>query len=164
MHPTRTSGQYNGEPRCRSKLLDYLYTAAQARELDRIAIQERGIAGFELMLRAGRAAFAALLNRWPDAGSVTISYGATGASVVSADANPGWVATIEYDEPGEADVKFEMGDDRVDFDAQIEDGALRVRIRDRRLEDVDDPSVDEPDTEDPDEDDDDPDSSTSTTS
>ena len=41
-----------------------LYTAAQVRELDRIAIEERGIPGIQLMKRAGRAVFAALLSRW----------------------------------------------------------------------------------------------------
>src|SRR5690606_26919612 len=44
-----------------------LYTAAQVRELDRIAIEEFGIAGIVLMKRAGRAAFDYLLQRWPDA-------------------------------------------------------------------------------------------------
>ncbi|MCZ6831676.1 MAG: NAD(P)H-hydrate dehydratase [Gammaproteobacteria bacterium] len=43
-----------------------LYTAAQTRELDRIAIEEHGISGIRLMTRAGRAAFAELLARWPD--------------------------------------------------------------------------------------------------
>jgi len=37
------------------KLPIKLYRTAQVRELDRIAIQERGIPGFELMSRAGTA-------------------------------------------------------------------------------------------------------------
>ncbi len=41
-----------------------LYTAAQVRELDRIAIEERGVPGIQLMKRAGRAVFSALLSRW----------------------------------------------------------------------------------------------------
>ncbi len=41
------------------------YTAAAVRELDRLAIEECHIAGFELMQRAGRAAFAELQQRWP---------------------------------------------------------------------------------------------------
>ena len=52
-----------------------LYTSAQCRELDRIAIVEHGIAGFELMLRAGRAAFDVLANRWPRARSITVFCG-----------------------------------------------------------------------------------------
>jgi len=101
-----------------------------------------------------------------DAGTVTISYSAAGASVVSVSANAGWVATIEHDEPGEADVKFEMGEDRVDFDAEIDDGALRIRIRDRRLEDLhddDDSDDDSDDGSDNDSDDDDSDDDSSTT-
>ncbi len=42
-----------------------LYTAASVRELDRLAIDEFGIPGPQLMKRAARAAFAVLLERWP---------------------------------------------------------------------------------------------------
>ena len=42
-----------------------LYTAAQVRELDRIAIEERGTPGIALMKRAGEACTQALLARWP---------------------------------------------------------------------------------------------------
>lgn len=38
-----------------SALTQRLYTAAAARELDRLAIEEHGIAGYELMCRAGQA-------------------------------------------------------------------------------------------------------------
>lgn len=41
-----------------------LYTACQCRELDSLAIAG-GIAGYELMCRAGAAAFALLLQEWP---------------------------------------------------------------------------------------------------
>jgi hydroxyethylthiazole kinase-like uncharacterized protein yjeF len=43
-----------------------LYTAAQTRELDRLAIEEWGIPGIRLMARAGRAAFDLLLQQWPE--------------------------------------------------------------------------------------------------
>lgn len=52
-----------------------LWTAAQVRELDRRAIQDRGIAGRELMERAGAAAFDALLRRWPATRSITVVCG-----------------------------------------------------------------------------------------
>ncbi len=52
-----------------------LYTAAQCRELDRLAIEDHGIAGFELMQRAGRAAFRELLQRWPDGRRVVVCCG-----------------------------------------------------------------------------------------
>lgn len=52
-----------------------LYTAAQTRELDRLAI-ESGIAGIALMKRAGRAAFEVLHNEWPQCEGITVFAGA----------------------------------------------------------------------------------------
>lgn len=52
-----------------------LYRAAQVRELDRIAIEERGIPGYTLMSRAGQAAFDLLRQRWPNARRVAIVCG-----------------------------------------------------------------------------------------
>lgn len=43
------------------------YSASSVRELDRLAIEEHGIVGFDLMQRAGAAAFNALRNEWPQA-------------------------------------------------------------------------------------------------
>ena len=44
-----------------------LYTAEQTRALDRISIDEAGLAGYTLMTRAGAAAFGHLRSRWPEA-------------------------------------------------------------------------------------------------
>jgi len=52
-----------------------LYRAAQVRELDRIAIQERGIPGFELMSRAGHEVFERLKKHWPGALSMAVFCG-----------------------------------------------------------------------------------------
>ncbi len=52
---------------CRSAALIQLYTAAQCRELDRLAIEDYGMPGFTLMMRAGQAAFRQLIQRWPEA-------------------------------------------------------------------------------------------------
>lgn len=52
-----------------------LYRAAQVRELDRVAIQERGIPGYTLMSRAGEAAFQQLRQRWPHAGRLAVVCG-----------------------------------------------------------------------------------------
>ncbi len=52
-----------------------LYTAAQCRELDRLAIQEHGLPGFELMRRAGRAAYRELLRHWPDVRRIDVCCG-----------------------------------------------------------------------------------------
>lgn len=53
-----------------------LYRAEQVRELDRCAIEEHGISGIHLMKRAGRAAFTALLERWPEPEQITVLCGA----------------------------------------------------------------------------------------
>ncbi len=52
-----------------------LYRADQVRELDRIAIEQFHIPGFELMNRAGYAAFDALRSRWPDACRIAVLCG-----------------------------------------------------------------------------------------
>jgi len=51
-----------------------LYTAAQTRELDRLAIAA-GTPGAELMTRAGQAAFDALCGRWPEARRIAVLCG-----------------------------------------------------------------------------------------
>ena len=45
----------------------HIYRAEDVRELDRIAIEEQGIPGYELMTRAGRATYAAIADRYPAA-------------------------------------------------------------------------------------------------
>lgn len=52
-----------------------LYRASQVRELDRIAIEQAGIAGFSLMRRAGKAAFELLLQSYPEPEKITIFCG-----------------------------------------------------------------------------------------
>jgi len=52
-----------------------LYRAQEVRELDRIAVAEMGIPGFDLMTRAGMAAFKALQHSWPRARSVAVLCG-----------------------------------------------------------------------------------------
>lgn len=53
-----------------------LYTAQQTRQLDDIAINEEGIPGIVLMKRAGRFAFDALLQVWPEVKNVIVLCGA----------------------------------------------------------------------------------------
>ena len=52
-----------------------LYRAEQVRELDRLALEELGIDEFELMQRAGAAAFSRLQERWRRARSLLVFAG-----------------------------------------------------------------------------------------
>jgi NAD(P)H-hydrate epimerase len=52
-----------------------IYTAGQVRDLDRRAIHELGIPGYELMTRAGHATLNALRALWPATGSLTVLCG-----------------------------------------------------------------------------------------
>lgn len=53
-----------------------LYLAHQVRELDRIAIDDEGIAGIALMKAAARACVQVLLQRWPNVSRVAVICGA----------------------------------------------------------------------------------------
>ncbi len=57
-----------------TKAVSY-YTAASTRELDRVTIEEHGIPGFELMQRAGKTAFDALVQQWPETEKLMIICG-----------------------------------------------------------------------------------------
>ena len=52
-----------------------LFRASQVRELDRIAIDDEGIPGAELMERAGVAAFHLIRRRWPEARRILVVCG-----------------------------------------------------------------------------------------
>ena len=52
-----------------------LYTAAQVRELDRIAIEEFSIPGITLMESAGDAAYQLLRSKWPEAENILVLCG-----------------------------------------------------------------------------------------
>lgn len=52
-----------------------LYSVAQVRAFDRAAIEQHGIAGYELMQRAAAAAFAHLRARWPQARGIGVVCG-----------------------------------------------------------------------------------------
>lgn len=58
-----------------SQLPYTLYRAADVRELDRVAIQEFGTLGIELMNRAGAAVFDELCGRWPEVRAIVIVCG-----------------------------------------------------------------------------------------
>lgn len=52
-----------------------LYTANEVRELDRIAIEEKGIPGSTLMARAAEALFSVLSEHWPHAKKIAVVCG-----------------------------------------------------------------------------------------
>jgi len=52
-----------------------LYTAAQVRELDRMAIHEKAISGYQLMCRAGQALADCVARRWPAVTEVCVLCG-----------------------------------------------------------------------------------------
>jgi NAD(P)H-hydrate epimerase len=52
-----------------------LFTAAQTQEIDRLAIEEHGIAGSELMARAGEAALSTIKSHWKQANRILILCG-----------------------------------------------------------------------------------------
>ncbi|WP_394752733.1 NAD(P)H-hydrate dehydratase [Crenothrix sp.] len=58
------------------KLPTKIYTVVQIKALERIAIQECGITGLELMKRAGSAVFLRLRENWPDAMRIAVFCGA----------------------------------------------------------------------------------------
>ena len=59
-----------------SKLPRALYRAEQVRKLDRLVMEELGIEEFELMQRAGAAAFSRLQERWRRARRLLVFAGA----------------------------------------------------------------------------------------
>jgi NAD(P)H-hydrate epimerase len=82
-------------------LPEALYTAAQVRELDRIAIQEQGIPGYTLMCRAGEAVFRAVQELLPGRGSLLIVCGGgnnagDGYVVARLAAAAGWPVQVGY--------------------------------------------------------------------
>ena len=53
-----------------------LYRAAQVQLLDQVVIDELGISGFDLMQKAGAAAFSTLLEQWPQTKRLLVFTGA----------------------------------------------------------------------------------------
>lgn len=89
-----------------SQLPVELYRADQVREQDRIAIQEFGIPGDELMNRAGEAAFAVLAARWPASERVVVlcgggNNGGDGYVVARLARAAGWAVEV-YTPPGQS--------------------------------------------------------------
>jgi hydroxyethylthiazole kinase-like uncharacterized protein yjeF len=94
-----------------------LFTAAQTRELDRIAIEEHGISGIRLMTRAGQAAFELLLRRWPDPAHLHVFCG------VGNNGGDGYIVAALAAERGIPTSVYQVGDS-----AKIRGDALEARV------------------------------------
>ena len=65
------------------------------------------------------------------AGTVTLSNDGSTLSVISVNQAPGWVIEIEVASGREVEVDFRNGDTLIQFNAELEDGEVRVRARER---------------------------------
>ena len=109
---------------------DRVYTAAEVRELDRTAIEDRGIPGIALMKRAGRAVFDEVRRRWPTGRSLTVVCGSGN------NAGDGYIVAGLAEEAGLDTTLLQVGDPaklRGDA-ARAKDWALSVGVVTSRLE------------------------------
>lgn len=95
-----------------------LYTADQVRALDRQAIEEYGISGFELMMRAAASVLAHVLQRWPQARRLLVFTGSGN------NAGDGYLLAALAHEKGVRAVVLEAGDP-----ARLGLDAARARTR-----------------------------------
>ena len=65
------------------------------------------------------------------AGTVTISSSGSTLAIVSVDPAAGWSEEIEVGSGGEVEADFRDGNGRVQFNAELEDGQIEVRVRER---------------------------------
>src|SRR5688500_16396729 len=66
------------------------------------------------------------------AGTVTVALEGAVLRVVDVRTNAGWTNNVERGLDREVEVTFRRGNERVDFNAELEDGQVRIRISDRR--------------------------------
>lgn len=98
-----------------------LYTAAQVRELDRLAI-EAGVSADELMRRAGQAAFNLMKAMWPDIRTVLVlcgtgNNGGDGYVIAELAQASGWSVTVLH-----------MGDSTTDTARLATESALQHNV------------------------------------
>src|SRR5680860_392822 len=62
------------------------------------------------------------------AGTITLELVSAGLSMVEAVPEDGWTVTVETSVGREVEARFDSGTDRVDFNAELEDGEITVEI------------------------------------
>lgn len=70
-----------------------------------------------------------------DGGTVTITVSGSSLTIVSVDPAAGWSAEIEVHSGREVEADFRNGTRRIQFNAEFEDGEVRIRVRDRMDDD-----------------------------
>ncbi len=73
-----------------------------------------------------------------EAGTVTVVEDGGVLSITATTTADGWTADIDDPQGREVEVDFTDGAREIDFDAQLEDGQTRIRVRDDRDDDRDD--------------------------
>jgi hypothetical protein len=63
------------------------------------------------------------------AGQVTVDQSGISLSVGNVAANPGWAPEVEMASGRDVEVKFVNGNERIDFQAELEDGVVKTRVR-----------------------------------
>jgi hypothetical protein len=66
-----------------------------------------------------------------DGGTVTITLNGSTLTIVSVNPSAGWAHEIEVATGREVEVDFRNGDRRIQFDAEFEDGDVRIRVREK---------------------------------
>ena len=66
-----------------------------------------------------------------DAGTVTLTNDGTHLDVVSVQQNEGWLIEIEVASGREVEIDFRKDTRRIQFNAELEDGEIRIRARER---------------------------------
>ena len=89
-----------------SLLPKLLYSAQAVREMDRFAIAEQGVDGFELMNKAARFSFHALVKQWPDTKNIVVLCGSgnnagDGYIVAALAKKRGWNVEVFFASPPE---------------------------------------------------------------
>ncbi len=97
------------------------------------------LGAFTALLLAAGAAWAAMpatvesgsVIGVADAGTVTVAQVGAALEIVSVEPAAGWEHEVEVASGREVEVDFRKGTRRIQFDAELEDGEVRVRIRER---------------------------------